>query len=206
MHDRTVYGGWYEHSRDPTTTTLSRYHDMGGCSNSDLDFIVSRTQDPGWMMGIPGFFQGLYIPDWLIESLAILALGLVFYAIRVSKSEPQATETVDHPPKVSPVVETPDLSPLILLVELMGVAEKQGWRFTDDGSQQIFEFVHALRDAGSTKAILFWGREKQRIPKMTAQQALAEIDHKYWLKFKIDGISCLEISDLDAYLVWEVVA
>ena len=86
------------------------------------------------------------------------------------------------------------VSPLISLIDLMREAEKLGWRFTDDGSQHIFDFVRALSDAGSTKAIQFWGREKQRIEPMTKERALSDIDPKYWRKFKIDGISCLELS------------
>ena len=53
---------------------------------SDLDFIVSRSQDPAWMMGIPTFFQSLYVPDWLIGGLAILSLVIVLYATRTSRA------------------------------------------------------------------------------------------------------------------------
>jgi hypothetical protein len=90
-----------------------------------------------------------------------------------------------------PTANTPYLIPL---VDLMLEAEKLGWRFTDDGSQHVFEFVRRLRDAGSTNAIQFWGRDKQRIESMTKNRALSDIDSKYWRKFKVDGVSCLEVS------------
>ncbi len=80
------------------------------------------------------------------------------------------------------------------LVELLKEAEQQGWRFTDNGSQHIFEFVGGLRDAGSMGVIQFSGREKQRITQMTKERALERIDPAYWQNYKIDGVTCLEVS------------
>lgn len=88
--------------------------------------------------------------------------------------------------------------PRITLIDLLREAEIQGWRFTDYGSQHVFDLVHALRDAGSTEEVQFWGREKKIHDSVTRRQALGKIDAKYWLEFQIDGMSCLECSGGDA--------
>lgn len=85
-------------------------------------------------------------------------------------------------------------SPRISLVDLIAEARKQGWRFTDDGSQHVFDFVRTFRDAGSTEAVQFWGREKQHTDSMTRDRPLEKISTDYWKKFQRDGISLLRIS------------
>jgi len=104
--------------------------------------------------------------------------------LRVKWSSKHSKTTTNSPSAVS----------RISLTDLMRDAENIGWCFTDDGGQHIFDFVRALRDAGSTKDIQFFGRNKQQIEAMTKEHALSDIDPKYWRKFKIDGISCLDIS------------
>ncbi len=89
-------------------------------------------------------------------------------------------------------------SPRISLVDLLSEAEKQDWRFTDDGSQHIFDFVRTFRDAGSTEAVQFWGREKQHTDAMTRDRPLEKITADYWKSFRIDGISLLKISLTDS--------
>jgi len=149
-------------------------------------FAAILTEPPPWVFSI-----------WTRIGAAALGLFLAWWTHRFFRSwrdsRSQAV-ALDAKPASDDTDNIAKPSPLISLIDLMREAEKQGWRFIDDGSQHIFDFVRALRDAGSTKAIQFWGREKQRIDQMTKDRTLADIDYRYWRKFKIDGISCLEIS------------
>lgn len=90
--------------------------------------------------------------------------------------------------KVKPIFT----SRLIPLTDLLNEAEIQGWGFSDYGNQQICEFIYALRDAGSTGDVQFWGRRKG-----SNDPVIAEISALYWLDFLIDGVSCLDISRND---------
>jgi len=92
------------------------------------------------------------------------------------------------------IEDTVEPSLLISLTDLMREAEDQGWQFTVDGSQHIFDFARNLRDAGSTGSITLWGRRKLRIKDMTKKGALVEIDPNYWQVCKVDGMSCLKHS------------
>jgi len=86
---------------------------------------------------------------------------------------------------------------LMSLIELMAFAEQGGWRFTEDGSQHVFEFARVLRDAGSTDEIQFWGRKKQRYDFKVSHQVLTRISPDYWSHYNIDGLSCLNIPACD---------
>ena len=135
-----------------------------------------------------------YVPALLVFVLGISAIMGWGTNTTVHLSRPyfRREKPVSASAEEPPVEVLP--SPLISLTDLMREAQKQGWRFTDDGSQHIFDFVHALRDAGSTRGIQFWGRIKQRIDSNTKYKALEEIPSTYWSEFKLDGLSMLNVS------------
>lgn len=145
-------------------------------------------QPPPWLYGI-----------WARLIAAVLGLCLGWWTFRMFGAwRGKEQHPVPIPGDVvSSEVRRNNSAPIemrISLVELGSWAAIQGWRFTADGSQHIFDFVRTLRDAGSTESVQFWGREKKNSDSMTRDQALEKISAEYWKLFKIDGISLLRIS------------
>jgi len=149
-------------------------------------------------------WDGSEVAETLIEGLTIglIATALMLLSIFVGNlvSAPYKLWKRDKDrinelnKKLENHANTNELPNTIPLVELLKEAETQGWQFTADGSQHIFHFTSALRDAGSTGEIQFWGREVQHIQDHTRDKALTEIGSDMWKGALIRPLSCLENS------------
>src|SRR5713226_4158550 len=53
----------------------------------DVDFIITRSMDPGWMKDVAEFF--ISPPIWFTEILFICGLLFAWYAIHISRRQPQ---------------------------------------------------------------------------------------------------------------------
>ena len=53
----------------------------------DVDFVVNKTKDLGWMKGMVNFL--LSPPDWFLGALFISGLLFAWYAIRLTRNQPE---------------------------------------------------------------------------------------------------------------------
>lgn len=127
---------------------------------ADVDFIVTRSHDPGWMMGLPAFFQTLYIADWLIGGLAILSLVIVLCAIRTSnrtennRAEPEHTDIRDTLPD--------DCNTWVPLKEAFDqIAKHSGFHGTTEADQKQMYSIAArlVRQAAKTDGLRLRGNK-----------------------------------------------
>ena len=82
----------------------------------------------------------------------------------------------------------------ITIIELLREAQAMGWEWNDKDFG-ISKFTNILQDAGSIGDIQFFSREKERYDLKSSNNALGEIDQKYWLQHKMDWTTCLKISE-----------
>lgn len=143
--------------------------------------------------GLPEFFTP-YRARVLFIGVAVIVF-LVTLRPRPQQKH-QSTSWLFRWPRKSKFTDIQESTPLntIPLVELLKKAETQNWQFTVNESQHIFHFTSALRDAGSTGEIQFWGREVQHIQDHTRDKALTEIGSDMWKGALIRPLSCLENS------------
>lgn len=120
-------------------------------------------------------------PSWLFRWLRI------FKAAEVKeRSVPKG-----HTEEAKPIPQ----SQTIALNNFLRQAERTGWQFTADNSFDIHHFADALRDAGSTEEIQFWGRKVQHIQNHTRHKTLTEITSDAWKGAVIRPLFCLEDSN-----------
>jgi len=128
-------------------------------------------------------------------ALAALFSALLLGVVELSKKRKLGISKGKQTKEPKNINSTVEPSPLISLVELLKEAKKQGWQFTTYDSQHIFDFASALRDAGFTETIQFWGRKEQRIGGMVEETPPTRIGSGYWETCWIRGLSCLKVLD-----------